>query len=68
MKFTVGPEHEFFLLNGDEFNGEIHTDKLDYFGSSPTDIGDVVRQEIVDVLSRCGINTRKPSRSDIVAT
>jgi len=59
LKFVMGPEHEFFLLNGDEFNHEIHTDKLDYFGSSPTDIGDVVRQEIVDVLSRCGIKYEK---------
>lgn len=59
IKFVMGPEHEFFLLNGDEFNGEIHTDKLDYFGSSPTDIGDVVRQEIVDVLARCGVKYEK---------
>lgn len=59
MKFMMGPEHEFFLLNGDEFNGEIHTDKLDYFGSSPADIGDVVRQEIVNVLSDCGIKYEK---------
>ncbi len=59
IKFVLGPEHEFFLLNGDEFGSEIHTDKLDYFGSSPTDVGDVVRQEIVDVLSRCGIRYEK---------
>lgn len=59
IKFLMGPEHEFFLLNGDEFDSEIHTDKLDYFGSSPTDIGDVVRQEIVDVLERCGIKYEK---------
>lgn len=59
LKFMMGPEHEFFLLNGDEINDDTHTDKLDYFGSSPTDIGDVVRQEIVDVLARCGIKYEK---------
>ncbi len=59
LKFTMGPEHEFFLLNGDEFNSDIHTDKLDYFGSSPADIGDVVRQEIVNVLEKCGVKYEK---------
>lgn len=59
IKFLMGPEHEFFLLNGDEFNSDIHTDKLNYFGSSPNDIGDVVRQEIVNVLGKCGIKYEK---------
>lgn len=59
IKFLMGPEHEFFLLNGDEMNSDIHTDKLDYFGSSPTDVGDVVRQEIVNVLESCGIKYEK---------
>lgn len=59
MKFMMGPEHEFFLLNGDEFNSAIHTDKLDYFGSSPGDIGDIVRQEIVNVLEKCGVKYEK---------
>lgn len=59
IKFKLGPEHEFFLLNGDEINSDIHTDKLNYFGSSPTDIGDVVRQEIVNVLGKCGIKYEK---------
>ena len=59
IKFMLGPEHEFFLLNGDEFNSEIHTDKLDYFGSSPGDIGDQVRQEIVNVLEKCGVKYEK---------
>ena len=59
LKFMMGPEHEFFLLNGDEFNSGIHTDKLDYFGSSAGDIGDIVRQEIVNVLSKCGIKYEK---------
>ena len=59
IKFMMGPEHEFFLLNGDEMNGESHTDKLDYFGSGANDIGDVVRQEIVNVLEKCGIKYEK---------
>ncbi len=59
VKFMMGPEHEFFLLNGDEMNGEIHTDKLDYFGSGADDVGDVVRQEIVNVLEKCGIKYEK---------
>ncbi len=59
IKFLMGPEHEFFLLNSDAFNTEIHTDKLGYFGSSPADIGDIVRQEIVNVLEKCGINYEK---------
>lgn len=59
IKFLMGPEHEFFLFNSDEINDETHTDKLDYFGSSPTDIGDVVRQEIVNVLAKCGIKYEK---------
>ncbi|MCK4536541.1 MAG: glutamine synthetase [Desulfuromonadales bacterium] len=59
IKFLMGPEHEFFLLNGNEFDSDIHTDKLDYFGSSPSDIGDIVRQEIVNVLAKCGIKYEK---------
>jgi len=59
IKFMMGPEHEFFLFNSDEMNAKIHTDKLDYFGSSPTDVGDVVRQEIVNVLEKCGVKYEK---------
>ncbi len=59
IKFLMGPEHEFFLLKGDEFAHDMHTDKLDYFGSSPTDIGDIVRQEIVDILTICGVKYEK---------
>lgn len=57
--FLVGPEHEFFLLNGDEFNDDIHTDREGYFGSSPGNKGELVRQKIVDLLSKCGINYEK---------
>ncbi len=59
MKFVFGPEHEFFLLKKDEFSQDIHTDKLDYFGSGPSDTGEVVRHEIVKVLEKCGINFEK---------
>ena len=59
ITFSVGPEHEFFLLRGDELGGEIQSDKLDYFDSSPSDVGEVVRQEIVDVLERCGVKYEK---------
>ena len=59
MKFLLGPEHEFFLFNSDEINDKTHTDKENYFGSAANDIGDVVRQEIVNVLAQCGIKYEK---------
>ena len=59
VRFLVGPEHEFFLLKGDEFNEDIHTDSAGYFGSSPGNDAERVRQDIVDVLGRCGINYEK---------
>jgi glutamine synthetase len=59
VRFLVGPEHEFFLLKGNEFNDDIHTDSEGYFGSSPGNEGEVVRQEIVDLLGKCGINYEK---------
>jgi glutamine synthetase len=59
VRFVVGPEHEFFLLKGDEFNDDMHTDSEGYFGSSPGNEGEVVRQKIVDLLGKCGINYEK---------
>jgi len=59
VRFLVGPEHEFFLLKGDEFNGDMHTDRDGYFGSSPGNEGELVRQKIVDLLAKCGINYEK---------
>jgi glutamine synthetase len=59
VRFLVGPEHEFFLLKGDEFNDDIHTDRDGYFGSSPGNQGELVRQKIVDLLGKCGINYEK---------
>ena len=59
VRFMVGPEHEFFLLKGNEFNDDIHTDSEGYFGGSPGNQGEVVRQKIVDLLGRCGIKYEK---------
>jgi glutamine synthetase len=59
VRFLVGPEHEFFLLKGDEFNDDMHTDRDGYFGSSPGNEGELVRQKIVDLLAKCGINYEK---------
>lgn len=59
MRFTFGPEHEFFLLKQDEFSQDMHTDKLDYFGSGPSDSGEIVRNEIVNLLEKCGIKFEK---------
>ncbi len=65
-KFMAGPEHEFFLLSGNEFNltkgefGEnVHSDKAGYFHSTPHDKGEFIRNSIVEVLNQCGINFEK---------
>jgi glutamine synthetase len=71
VTFTVGPEHEFFLLTGDEYSSDIHIDKSQYFGSGPDDTGEPVREKIVEVLGKCGINYEKmhhevtPSQQEI---
>jgi glutamine synthetase len=57
--FLVGPEHEFFLLTGDEFTDKIHTDKAGYFSADPFDKGSEIRKNIVKVLSGCGIQFEK---------
>ncbi len=54
-RFLVGPEHEFFLLKGDEFSDDLHTDKGLYFQASPHDKGEVVRNRIIRILSACDI-------------
>ncbi len=59
FRFMIGPEYEFFLLKGDEYKEAIHTDKAGYFHSDPYDKGDVVREEIVEILSRCGTTYEK---------
>lgn len=59
MRFLTAPEHEFFLLTGDEFSKDIHTDNAGYFHADPRDKGEVVRKEIVAILNKCGIEFEK---------
>jgi len=59
LKFLVGPEHEFFILAGDEFSEKIHSDKAGYFQSTPHDKGELVRNRIIAVLKTCGIRFEK---------
>jgi glutamine synthetase len=59
FQFLTGPEHEFFLLTGGEFNKNIHTDNAGYFHADPLDKGDAVRKEIVNILKKCGIQFEK---------
>ncbi|SMD01678.1 glutamine synthetase [Desulfocicer vacuolatum DSM 3385] len=67
VRFTVGPEHEFFLFNGESAAAGTdpemcvleHSDDIGYFVSSPTDKGESVRQDIVNVLAGCGIQYEK---------
>jgi glutamine synthetase len=59
LKFLVGPEHEFFLLNNGETLENLHTDKGLYFQSSPHDKGEAVRNRVVNVLKDCGIAFEK---------
>ncbi|MBN2429092.1 MAG: glutamine synthetase [Deltaproteobacteria bacterium] len=66
-RFFVGPEYEFFLLNGDEFdlssNNEfsdaVHSDNAGYFHSTPHDKGELIRHEITKILADCGIQYEK---------
>jgi len=59
FRFLMGPEYEFFLLKGDEFNEAKHTDRAGYFYSDPYDKGDIVRESIVEILHKCGIPFEK---------
>jgi glutamine synthetase len=59
FKFMVGPEHEFFLLTGDEFGKKDHSDRAGYFNSTPQDKGECVRNRIIRVLKKCGIPFEK---------
>ena len=58
-RFLLGPEHEFFLLNCDCFNEDLHSDSAGYFHCDPHDKGEVVRKKIIDVLDQCGIKFEK---------
>jgi len=59
LRFLLGPEYEFFLLEHDEPCEDMHTDKAGYFHPEPHDKGEGVRQEIVEVCSRCGVRYEK---------
>ncbi len=58
-KFMSGPEHEFFLLTGDEFGEKVHSDNAGYFQSTPHDKGELVRNRIINILEECGIKFEK---------
>jgi glutamine synthetase len=58
-KFFLGPEHEFFLLGCDCFSENMHSDSAGYFHCDPHDKGEVVRNKIIAVLEKCGINYEK---------
>lgn len=74
-QITVGPEHEFFLLEGDEFaltsakrfDDKVMSDKAGYFHSTPHDRGESIRQDIVRVLEKCGIQYEK-SHHEVTAS
>jgi len=59
LKFLLGPEHEFFLLNSGEKRKNLHTDQGLYFQSSPHDKGEAVRNKIINILKECGIAFEK---------
>ena len=59
VKFLVGPEHEFFLLNNGKKQKNLHTDYGRYFQSSPHDKGEAVRNRIIRILKDCGIAFEK---------
>ena len=59
FRFLVGPEHEFFLLKGDDFSEKSHSDKGLYFQASPHDKGEVVRNRIIGIMKACGYNFEK---------
>ncbi|OEU68122.1 MAG: glutamine synthetase [Desulfobacterales bacterium PC51MH44] len=59
FKFLLGPEHEFFILDEDEFGEKVHSDKAGYFQSTPHDKGELVRNRIIGILKACGIQFEK---------
>jgi len=70
-QFMVGPEHEFFVVSGDEFTEGIHSDKAGYCLATPHDRGEIVRNRVISILDGCGIAFEKahhevtPSRHEI---
>ena len=59
IRFLSGPEHEFFLLTGDVFSKDIHSDNAGYFHADPRDKGESVRKKIVSTLEKNGIRFEK---------
>lgn len=66
FSFLAGPEHEFFLLKGNEFEltGEhisekSHSDMAGYCHSQPHDRGGHIRHRITRILKDCGVNYEK---------
>lgn len=59
FKFLVGPEHEFFILDENEFGEKVHSDDAGYFQATPHDKGEPVRNKIVAMLKSCGIQFEK---------
>ena len=59
FRFMLGPEHEFFILNGDRFGSDVHSDRAGYFNASPDDKGEPVRNRIISILKGCGIDFEK---------
>ncbi len=59
FRFMVGPEHEFFLLRGDELGVKEHSDNAGYFHAMPHDRGESVRNEIIRMLRQCDIRFEK---------
>lgn len=59
-RFLIGPEHEFFILSGDELSDiATHSDKAGYFHAMPHDRGECVRNKIIEILKGCGIPFEK---------
>ncbi len=58
-KFLAGPEHEFFLFRGDEFNSDIRSDLAGNYHCAPHDKGEFIRSKITSVLGGCGIRFEK---------
>ncbi|MBL0712166.1 MAG: glutamine synthetase [Desulfosarcina sp.] len=59
FRFLLGPEHEFFLLSGEEFGEKGHSDQAGYFVAPPHDKGEKVRNRIISVLAKCGVEFEK---------
>jgi len=59
FRFLLGPEHEFFLLSGEESGEKRHTDQAGYFQTTPHDKREGVRNQIISILKASGIKSEK---------